>query len=167
MKGDYTTLGDIDQQRAIRRIKARGEEVWTVPTYEELGSTPAKDAERWPVIRTGEREPISGGMRIGVGRRDNFTCRFCHVDCWDSYELDHIVPWSAGGSDKSDNLRVLCGPCNQDRSNFRDGTERRLPMPITFWCDRCYPEIFDHNYEPPILAFCVECRVAGLSDRSA
>lgn len=123
--------------------------------------------ERWPAGRQGEREPIPSATRIGVGRRDNFTCRYCHVDCWDSYELDHIIPWSAGGSDKSDNLRVLCKRCNQDRSNFRDGTEERKPLPIAFWCDRCYPGLLEKLHEAEAIhTFCVECRLPGLTDEA-
>ncbi|MGX1586091.1 HNH endonuclease [Microbacterium sp. NPDC055502] len=28
-------------------------------------------------------------------------------------EVDHILPWSWGGSDEFDNLQALCGPCIQ------------------------------------------------------
>ena len=32
-------------------------------------------------------------------------------------EVDHIVPWSMGGSDSSHNLQALCKPCNRSKSN--------------------------------------------------
>ena len=94
---------------------------------------------RWPVERTGDRELISWPVRLGVGRRDNFTCRRCHIGFEVAdMELDHIIPWSAGGTDRSHNLRVLCKRHNQERSNFVDGTEHRPMLPVTWWCVECW-----------------------------
>lgn len=39
-------------------------------------------------------------------------------------EVDHIRPWSMGGSDEVWNLQPLCRPCNRSKSNdmtFKDG----------------------------------------------
>jgi len=89
---------------------------------------------RWPLLRTGDREPIPGIVRRLVYARDNRRC----VDCgWQwSLQLDHIVPWSAYGTDRSDNLRTLCRDCNEHRSNYLEAYLPRV-VPVTVVCDPC------------------------------
>ena len=45
--------------------------------------------------------------------REEPWCRFCGRA---SAEADHIVPKSQGGTDDRENLRGLCGPCNNRRA---------------------------------------------------
>lgn len=130
---------------------------------------PIQIGDRWPLVRTGQRDPISRDLRRLIWYRDGRRCTFCgdgHVPL----QLDHIVPWSAGGPDASTNLRLLCGPCNKSRSNFRTDRDVQV-MPITRACDTCirgwvtkygftrYGRIVSGNSE--ITAFCGNCM--GLS----
>lgn len=111
------------------------------PLLDELGISPAERAE---VTRTGAREPINFLVRQLVYRRDRWTCQACgatpfHVDEHrrsGALHLDHIVPWSAGGLDRSDNLRTLCGECNYERSNFVRKTDKPA-LPIVGICAVC------------------------------
>lgn len=43
-----------------------------------------------------------------------------------SAEGDHIVPYSRGGADTLDNIRIICRRCNQRRGN---GMRRPRPRP--------------------------------------
>lgn len=97
------------------------------------------DPTRWEVIRTGRTEADGPlwPVRRAVAYRDHMTCRLCHTPEKLRLEVDHIIPWSAGGSDTTSNLRLLCLVCNQRRGNSIDGTERDV-MPATWWCVECW-----------------------------
>jgi hypothetical protein len=100
-------------------------------------------SERHPRLRPPEeRAPLAGPVRLGVLLRDSFRCAHCGFSVRrELAEVDHIRPWSAGGSDFTSNLRTMCSPCNQARSNFIDADETPR-LPVTFWCDGCVSETF-------------------------
>ena len=71
----------------------------------QLGGRPSF---RVKVPRT--RAPIPPEVRLAVYARDGHRCVEC--DAAEDLTLDHIIPWSKGGPDTEDNLRVLCRSCN-------------------------------------------------------
>lgn len=56
------------------------------------------------------RPPIPDEVRDAVYARDGHLCGICAAT--EDLTLDHIYPWSLGGPDTVENLRVLCRPCN-------------------------------------------------------
>jgi len=94
-----------------------------IERYTEFAST----CERWEFRRSGIRRHIPPRQRWLIFERDGKCCRNCgdHLSI-KTAQLDHIMPWSAGGSDCSCNLRILCGPCNEWRSNFRTGLDDQV-----------------------------------------
>lgn len=70
-----------------------------------------------------ERGPrdVPLGLRFKVLQRDRFRCVLCGnnppTDSNCILHVDHIQPWSLGGSTELENLRTLCAPCNIGRSN--------------------------------------------------
>lgn len=136
--------------------------------------------KRWAVVRTGPRDPIPWPIRLSVYLRDDYRCKTCghRDDTRATLQLDHLLPWSAGGSDYTDNLRVLCTPCNQRRTNQQDGAEGRRLLPTTWWCVTCWNEPTHRPSwrdgtdlaaapaveQPAILAFCAWCRDIAHTD---
>jgi hypothetical protein len=61
------------------------------------------------------RVPIPRETRLLVFERD----RGCCVECGASVDLqfDHIIPVTKGGGNRPDNVQILCGRCNREKSD--------------------------------------------------
>ncbi len=61
---------------------------------------------------------ISKSTRVSVFHRDKYKCVFCgHSSQQVALQIDHIIPFSQGGSNQIDNLQTLCVDCNQGKSD--------------------------------------------------
>jgi hypothetical protein len=62
------------------------------------------------VRQEGSRPTIPQSVRSAVWRRDGGRC----VDCGsnENLHIDHIIPWSRGGSSTVRNLELRCESCN-------------------------------------------------------
>lgn len=73
--------------------------------------------EDWEQVRP-RRAPIPDKVRQAVYESDGHRCVSCGVA--ENLSLDHIHPWSKGGSDEMHNLQTMCRPCNSAKSNRTD-----------------------------------------------
>jgi hypothetical protein len=60
------------------------------------------------------RQPIPRELRRMVFERDGGRC----VECDSNFDLqyDHVIPVALGGATSFENLQLLCGPCNREKS---------------------------------------------------
>lgn len=138
---------------------------WQDILVEMFGDSPGlpEFGGRYPRTRNTEREPLPDAFRKVILNRDGFRCRFCGDN--GRLEVDHIIPWSAGGSDKSTNLRTLCYACNQERSNFRYLNDTPA-LPVGPDCDRCCPDGKPvGTFLRQVHMWCVGCRRFSATSR--
>lgn len=61
------------------------------------------------------RRSIPDDLKQYIWARDSGSCRNCGTTT--ELQFDHIIPISKGGSSNSENLQILCGPCNRYKSD--------------------------------------------------
>ena len=65
-----------------------------------------------------KRKDISSNYRqllAYIGKRDGFYCRACNSVS--DLQIDHVKPVAKGGTNDLDNLQLLCGACNRQKSD--------------------------------------------------
>lgn len=130
----------------------------------------AETRERHTAVRSGSRSLIPRDIRRLIYLRDGGACAICGLHLvYREATLDHIVPWSAGGSDSASNLRITCRRCNSSRQTMRDPRAlERTTLPVTHCCVPCWFErhgLWDDaqavDLEDTIAAFCGQCGMAS------
>ena len=70
------------------------------------------------------RQPIPRWIRQALLRKQRHTCQLCGVNSVVSQiEIDHIIPIALGGTNRFENLQLLCRRCNR-RKGIRIVTRR-------------------------------------------
>lgn len=125
--------------------------------------------DRYPVVRSSaDRQPLPRWVWAAVYRRDIANpCQLCGdmMTGLDpvNLQVDHVIPWSAGGSDRTDNLRLVHPLCNARRSNHRHDQDHPQ-MPATHHCRACHVAWLEVRAEgdvPEMRVWCTNCQRIG------
>ena len=86
-----------------------------------LKSLPKKALSQEELKEINRRRNIKDTTRYSVLERAGFKCQCCGIKPLKNNDvilhIDHIIPYSLGGSDNIDNLQVLCDKCNISKRN--------------------------------------------------
>lgn len=69
-------------------------------------------------VAQARRERIPPEVRAFVWRRDDGRCVACEAT--EDLQFDHVIPVARGGGNAAENLQVLCGSCNRQKSDSVD-----------------------------------------------
>ena len=86
-----------------------------------LKSLPKEISSQEKLKQINRRRSINDTTRYAVLERAGFKCQCCGMKPLKNNDvilhIDHIIPYSLGGSDSIDNLQVLCDKCNISKRN--------------------------------------------------
>lgn len=109
---DYAFKSQTDHVGIRRRMPVVNELVergfWVPLTDQQYGI--CHEGHLWRRGTPLQRRSIPVHVRAAVYERDGYAC----VECGSTerLSLDHVWPYSMGGQDTLENLRVLCRSCN-------------------------------------------------------
>ncbi|MCY4663171.1 MAG: RRXRR domain-containing protein [Acidimicrobiaceae bacterium] len=113
--------------RAPRFNNRRRAPGWLPPTIESIVSNQFHRTHRLAersgapaaVVQTGKFDTHKPHLRAYVAARENHTCIYCGKRDWESsspFNLDHVVPRSAGGPTNVRNVVWSCKRCNERKA---------------------------------------------------
>jgi HNH endonuclease len=85
------------------------------------------------------RNKIPESIQQQVRERANYLCEFCHAnEKWQyvRFTVDHVMPFSLGGSDKFDNLTLACFHCNRRKTNRLSAIDPQSQTEVTLFNPR-------------------------------
>jgi len=95
----------VNSQKADKTVKPKAKK----PTATKSKSKPKQESEK-------RSRHIPASVRVSVLHRDGYNCVFCGRRAKQvQLEVDHIVPFSKGGSNDPSNLQTLCFDCNRGK----------------------------------------------------
>lgn len=107
------------------------------------------------------RKYISQRVRFEVLKRDGFACIYCgHKAPAVKLVIDHIEPFSKGGSDEIGNYATACHDCNAGKAANEVLTDSAPWMPIA---DRLCETLCDLMDRVPPLQYAIAVEVATLA----
>ena len=84
----------------------------------EASAEPTDDT----ITRSTRRPVFSTSFRLNLFLKRKGACASCYlkIDAGKAWDIDHILPVALGGTNKPENLQILCKPCHQSKTAKND-----------------------------------------------
>lgn len=78
-----------------------------------------KFLEKYPDIQLKDKnKSFDIGQKMAIYYSDKGICQICEKEVpFDEAEIDHVIPWSKGGTTTVDNAQLVCKTCNRIKGN--------------------------------------------------
>jgi hypothetical protein len=95
---------------------------------------------------------VSPALRVQVREIDQGACVYCRSPeelSVTAFEIDHIVPLSAGGASEPDNLCLACTACNRLKGSRQEGIDPTTGVvaPLFHARRQCWSDHFRWNQD--------------------
>lgn len=129
-------LNDLSKVGFIHRYEAQETNVIQIKSFlrhqipgrdEPQSELPAPDGSKNEYIK-----PPNETVRNRIYQRDNYICAYCNEDLSNKSRsrcLDHVIPYSKGGSNHESNLVTSCKRCNMQKG-CRTPEEAGMKHPV-------------------------------------
>lgn len=88
------------------------------PKIKKPAATKSQSKPKQDKSKRSRHIPLS--IRVSILHRDGYKCVFCGRNAKQvELEVDHILPFSKGGSNDPNNLQTLCFDCNRGKGSRR------------------------------------------------
>lgn len=131
-------IDELAARGFVQRYEVSGQRYVMVPNFarhqlisrdEAPSEIPGPDGLMTPYER-----PPNDTVRARIYQRDNFICLYCGRNMAKTVRVrsvDHVIPYTRGGSHRDDNLVTACKVCNAKKGN-RTPSEAQMPWPVGF-----------------------------------
>lgn len=99
-------------------------------------------------LRIVSRRP---GIKGHVASQQKWKCNKCKLSLPYPFDLDHIIPLNAGGSDEVSNLQALCAKCHREKTGsemqvYYDQLEEEKSGQSKYWNRKAFSFIANKNF---------------------
>lgn len=115
----YAKKKEILNKRS-REYKERNKD--KISEYNRQYKINNREALRANEARRNARKRNAGGNHTAADVKQQYDsqqgkCYYCQIDVGNTYEVDHFIPLSRGGSNSTDNIVIACPSCNARKAN--------------------------------------------------
>src|SRR3989344_3981709 len=87
-----------------------------------------------------KKRTLTSADKKRIAAHQKWKCKMCGMVLKARYHIDHIKPFSQGGSDKESNLQALCSNCHDEKTEHERHQKKQKKIKQT---EREHQDLYD------------------------